>query len=111
LKNYFFSDPSLGAEKMYLPFVFLIAGDEQFHIKMETLDTEEETYLWHFDRSIQSMHALLKEIDPQLAIIRNKGRQAYLESSPADFSLVLHDYSDKKRGFIRWNDILEERLV
>lgn len=92
-------------------FVFLIAGDEQFHIVMETLDTEEATYLWHFDRSIQSMPALMKEIDSQLAIIRNNGRQAYVESSPVDFSRILHEYSDERRGFIRWKDILEERLI
>ena len=53
----------------------------------------------------------MKEIDQQLNIIRNKGRQALLETNPDNFSRILHDYSDKKKGFIIWKDLLEEQIV
>ncbi len=36
----------------------------------------------------------------QLNMIRNDGRQAFLESQPVHFSRVLHDYSDEQKGFI-----------
>jgi hypothetical protein len=32
--------------------------------------------------------------------IRNKGRQAFLEKAPVNFSRVHHDYSDDKRGLL-----------
>jgi hypothetical protein len=78
---------------------------------METLDTEEATYLWHFDRTTHSLPMILKEIDNHLAIIRNNGRQVFLDSAPEHFSRILHDYTDEKKGFIKWKDILEERLI
>ncbi|MEI6062664.1 MAG: hypothetical protein WCR72_18315 [Bacteroidota bacterium] len=78
---------------------------------METLDTEEATYLWHFDKATNSLPMILKEIDNHLAIIRNKGRQVFLDSAPAYFSRILHDYTDEKKGFIKWKDSLEERLI
>jgi hypothetical protein len=53
----------------------------------------------------------VKEIDQQLDIIRNKGRQSFLETNPEIFSRILHDYSDKKKGFIIWKDLLEEQIV
>jgi superfamily II DNA or RNA helicase len=90
-------------------FVFLLVGDEQFHIIMETLDTEEATYLWHFDKATNSLPMILKEIDNHLTIIRNNGRQVFLDSAPKYFSRILHDYADEKKGFIKWKDTLEER--
>jgi hypothetical protein len=53
----------------------------------------------------------LKEIDAQLGFIRNKGRQVFLESQPTNFSRILHDYTDDKKGFIIWKDLLEEQIV
>ncbi|MBD0333397.1 MAG: DEAD/DEAH box helicase family protein, partial [Chitinophagaceae bacterium] len=92
-------------------FVFLIAGTEQYHIILETLDTEEATYLWHFDKIISLLPAKLKEIDTHLQIIRNQGRQVFLGSKPENFSRILHDYSNEQKGFSIWKDILEERLA
>jgi hypothetical protein len=57
------------------------------------------------------MKNTLKEIDQQLSIIHNKGRQAFLEINPENFSKILHDYSDGKKGFIIWKDLLEEQIV
>jgi superfamily II DNA or RNA helicase len=92
-------------------FVFLLSADQQFHIILETLDTEEATYLWHTDKTRQSLTSKIKEIDQQLDIIRNKGRQVFLETNPDNFSRILHDYSDKRKGFIIWKNLLEEQIV
>ncbi len=92
-------------------FVFLLSGEQQFHIILETLDTEEATYLWHTDKNKQALISKIKEIDQQLSIIHNNGRQAFLETNPESFSRILHDYSDKKKGFIIWKDLLEEQIV
>ena len=92
-------------------FVFLLPGKEQFHIVMETLDTEEASYIWHIDKDIIAVQNKLKEIDLSINIIRNEGRQAFLESQPQDFTRILHDYSDERKGFVIWKDLLEETLV
>ena len=72
--------------------MFLLAGERQFHIILETLDTEEATYLWHTDKNKQSLISKVKGIGQQLSIIRNKGRQAFIDTNPGNFSRVLHDY-------------------
>ena len=46
-----------------------------------------------------------------LSVIRNKGRQIYLENPSQNFSRIVHDYTDEKKGFIIWKDMLEEQLV
>jgi superfamily II DNA or RNA helicase len=92
-------------------FVFLITGAEQFHIVLETLDTEEATYLWHFDKIVSLLPSKLKEIDAHLQIIRNQGRQAFLDTKPENFGRILHDYSNEQKGYVVWKDLLEERLA
>jgi len=92
-------------------FVFLLAGEIQFHIVLETLDTEEATYIWHFTKDKQLLKSKLKEIDEHLEIIKNKGRQAFLANQPESFSRILHDYSEDKKGFIIWKDLLEEQIT
>ncbi|MFW5701030.1 MAG: DEAD/DEAH box helicase, partial [Cyclobacteriaceae bacterium] len=90
-------------------FVFLLEGEEQYHVVLETLDTEEATYIWHIDKNNFLVH--LNHVNNDLNIIRNQGRQYFLENSPANFSRILHDYSDEKKGYIIWKGNLEERLV
>ena len=92
-------------------FVFLLTGNEQYHIVMETLDTEEATYIWHLPQNIDALKLGISEIDRQLNKIRNEGRQVFLETNPINFSRILHDYSDERKGFVLWKDALEERLV
>ncbi len=92
-------------------FVFLLSGDKHFHIILETLDTEEATYLWHVEKNKDSLIKKVKEIDQQFNLIRNKGRQAFLETKPNDFSKILHDYSDEKKGFVTWKDLFEEQIL
>lgn len=91
-------------------FVFLLAGENQFHIVLETLDTEEATYLWHIEKDKTQLKSQLKTIDEHLSIIRNKGRQTFLDTKPENFSRILHDYSDTQNGFVIWKDLLEERI-
>jgi hypothetical protein len=92
-------------------FVFLLKGDEQFHIVMETLDTEEATYIWHLPKNINALKQYIWEINTQLTKIRNEGRQIFLGTNPINFSRILHDYSDERKGFVLWKGELEQRLV
>lgn len=92
-------------------FVFLIAGREQYHIVMETLDTDEATYIWHTQKEILELKNALHSIDNDLNKIRNEGRFVFLQSAPINFSRILHDYSDEKKGFVIWKDDLEQHLT
>ncbi len=92
-------------------FVFLLTGEEQYHIILETLDTEEATYMWHFPKDKPTLKLMLNEIDDHLSIIRYKGRQVFLEQKVENFSRILHDYTDEKKGFIIWKALLEEQIV
>jgi hypothetical protein len=99
-------------------FVFLLRGGKQFHILLETLDTEEATYIWHTRLTIQEVrenkqliYDCLQKVDQDLNEIRNKGRHIFLESSPENFSKIQHDYSDDRKGFVIWKDMVEERLL
>jgi hypothetical protein len=92
-------------------FVFLLQGAQQFHIILETLDTEEATYLWHFNNDIKELQTKLKEIDQHLNIIRDKGRQVFLETNPLNFTRILHDYFDEQKGLFIWKALLEEQLI
>lgn len=91
-------------------FVFLLSGKNQYHLVLETLDTEEATYVWHSDKNRSSLKRKINELEQHLTIIRSKGRQAFVDTNPADFSRIHHDYSNKQKGFITWRDFLEEQL-
>lgn len=67
-----------------------------------------------FFRRLDNMNFLqqkLKEIDGVLNLIRNHGRQAYLNKESFGFSRIQHDYTDARAGFMKWKGMLEERLV
>ena len=76
-----------------------------------TLDTEEATYIWHVDKNKRLLWQKLRSIDQDLNVIRNKGRQTFLKKKPENFSRLIHDYSDERKGFVIWKDHLEERLL
>ena len=92
-------------------FVFLIAGQEQYHIVLETLDTEEATYVWHFARNTQELSMNLKQIEHDLNVMRNQGRNTFLDTKSTNFTRLIHDYTDDRKGFVSWKARLEERLV
>src|SRR5690606_25853530 len=62
-------------------FVFLLAGHLQYHIVMETLDTDEATYLWHVAKSVAALKDALLLVDQHLGKIRNEGRLEFLKSN------------------------------
>lgn len=92
-------------------FVFLINGMQQYHIVLETLDTEEATYIWHIDNGNANLSSKLKQIDEALGVMRTKGRQAFIESNPDNFTRIVHEYSDDRKGFVIWKDLLEETFL
>lgn len=91
-------------------FLFLLAGDTKYHLIWETLNSEEATYIWHFDKTMNALRAGLKEVDAILNEIKTTGKQDYLKKEHDNFSRVMHDYSDIKNGFISWKDSLEEKV-
>lgn len=91
-------------------FLLLITGRYKDHVIMETLDTEEATYIWSIPHSPDALQDELKKIEHYLHIIKHEGRQAYLKSAPANFRRVWHDYSNERKGFVLWRDALEEVL-
>ena len=36
-------------------FVFLLSGEQRYHIILETLDTDEATYIWHLEKKHRSV--------------------------------------------------------
>jgi hypothetical protein len=96
---------------MPFSFVFIISGENQFHVVLETLDTKEATYIWHFDKEQDNFTEQIRKIDSAITQLRSEGRQAYLDSSPENFSRILHDYSDAKRGFTAWKAQFEEKII
>jgi hypothetical protein len=91
--------------------LFLVTGEKKYHIIWETLDSEEATYIWHTDRSRESLRNTLGEIENMLRDIKKNGRQAFLERENSNFSRIIHDYSDSKKGFVLWKGMLEEKLI
>ncbi|MGI8634090.1 MAG: hypothetical protein ACR2KZ_01675, partial [Segetibacter sp.] len=92
-------------------FLFLLAGNNKYHIVWETLNSEEATYLWHFEKSIEALRTGLKEIEVILQDIKATSKQDYLKKEQSNFSRIIHDYSDNNKGFIQWKDALEGRLL
>jgi hypothetical protein len=92
-------------------FLFLLQGDTQYHIVWETLNSEEATYVWHFEKSIEALRRGLKEIEVILQEIKTTSKQDYLKKEHTNFSRIIHDYSDKKKGFVQWKAVLEERIL
>jgi superfamily II DNA or RNA helicase len=91
-------------------FIFLLAGEQNYFVILETLDTEEATYIWYTQKNKASLIEEVKQIDKQLSNIKEKGRQDFLDYSPENFTRIMHDYSDDKKGFIVWKSAIEELI-
>lgn len=92
-------------------FLFVLAGEKKYHIVWETLNSEEATYIWHFEKSMDKLRKGLIEIEQALTEIKANSKQEYLKKDHPNFSRVIHDYSDVKKGFTEWKAMLEERIV
>jgi superfamily II DNA or RNA helicase len=91
-------------------FVFMLEGEYQYHVVMETLDSEEATYIWHIPKNRESLKSSISNINEDLNFIRINGRQKFLSKEPGNFSRIIHDYTDRRKGFIVWKSLLEELL-
>ena len=91
-------------------FLFLLAGEKNYHIVWETLDTEEATYIWHIIKTRESLKKIIAQIETDLSEIQQNGRQNFLEKEPANFSRIVHDYNESKKGFVTWKGMMEEKI-
>lgn len=90
-----------------LSFVFLISGEEQFHLLWETLDTKEATYVWHSKKEKQNLPAFLNKVEEAIKSIKAHGKRNYISSSEDDYSRIHHDYRDDTYGFLKWKGEIE----
>ena len=91
-------------------FLFLLVGDKKYHIVWETLNSEEATYIWHFEKSMDALRKGIKEIETILNEIKATSKQGFLRKEHDNFSRVIHDYADAKSGFTSWKGMLEQKL-
>jgi len=92
-------------------FLFLLPGEKKYHIVWETLNSEEATYIWHFEKSMDALRKGLKEIETILNDIKATSKLDYLRKDHDNFSRIIHDYADVKSGFTAWKGMLEEKLI
>jgi superfamily II DNA or RNA helicase len=57
------------------------------------------------------LYHALEEIEAIMRDIKQNGRQPFLEKERGNFSRVVHDYTDAKKGFVVWKGMLEEKVV
>jgi len=91
-------------------FIFLIEGENNYHIVWETLDTAEATYIWHEDKNLSKLKLTLKKIDDIINVIKVQGKTAYINTTEDSFRRIYHDYSELIDGFIKWKGELESVL-
>jgi hypothetical protein len=75
------------------------------------LNTEEATYIWHVANDTPAFFQEIEKIDKDIQQIKHSGRQKYIETERVNFSRILHDYQDEKKGFIKWRDAFEQIIV
>lgn len=92
-------------------FLFLLQGDKKYYMVWETLNSEEATYVWQFEKTMDALRNGLKHIEEVLTEMRNTGKQDYLKKDHPNFSRIIHNYSGAKQGFTVWKGLLEQRLV
>lgn len=92
-------------------FIFLIAGENSYHILWETLHTSEATYIWHFDKDKETLSKTLDRVEQIVNMIRHQGRKTYLNLKKEPFTRIFHDYSENVAGFLKWKAELESILT
>lgn len=91
-------------------FLFLLSGEKNYHIVWETLYSEEATYVWHFEKSIDALRKGLNDIEAILNEIKASSKHEYISKKHDNFSRIIHDYADVKSGFTSWKGMLEQTL-
>jgi superfamily II DNA or RNA helicase len=92
-------------------FIFLLSGEKKYHIIWETLDTEEATYIWHTHKIRESLKEAISKIEIIINEIKQSGRQNFLRQNDSEFTRVVHDYTDAKKGFIIWKGLFEAIII
>lgn len=83
-------------------FVFLIEGNEMYHLVWETLDTEEATYIWSYPKQTSKMRTAVSQIESIINEIKSQGKLSYIKSKEEHFIRVYHDYTQGDNGFLKW---------
>lgn len=91
-------------------FLFLLKAADKLFLVLETLDTQEATYIWKLEHETL-LEAALGDTEKNLQVIKDKGRQVFLEDPPENFVRVFHDYADKDKGFELWKKLVEQELI
>ncbi|NOS90815.1 MAG: hypothetical protein HOP30_02730 [Cyclobacteriaceae bacterium] len=91
-------------------FIFLLAGERNYHIIWETLNTKEATWIWQTAKDINALKEKFIEVEDIIRAVRDRGKKSYLNSVEDHFSRVHHDYSNMDQGFVKWKDELESVL-
>lgn len=89
---------------------FILKGNQQFYLVLETIDTEEATYIWDLGSDSSTENIRIGAIEEQLDNIRKFGRQTFLQSAPLNFTRIIHDYSDPRKGFVLWKSQIESLM-
>lgn len=92
-------------------FLFVIEGEHNHHIIWETLDTEEATYIWHIEKSLDALKQKIKKLDKIINTIKVEGKLPYINSKEDGFERIYHDYSEKIDGFVKWKGELKNILT
>ncbi len=91
-------------------FIFLLHGAKYWHFVLETLDTTEASYIWHFPKT-QTLENTFSLLEESLANLRKLGRKSYVEKAPSNFRRIKHDYKNERRGFVVWRDQFLSSLI
>ena len=102
-----------GIRYMLTPFslVFLIRARANQYLVIETVDTEEATYIWDLGDQPSALNQQIETINNQLDRIKHHGRTAYLKSPPPNFRRIIHDYSDPRKGFVLWKALIQSIMI
>ena len=102
-----------GIRYMLTPFslVFLVRGRTNQYLVIETVDTEEATYIWDLGDQPSALNQQIETINNQLDRIKHHGRTAYLKSPPPNFRRIIHDYSDPRKGFVLWKALIQSIMI
>lgn len=88
-------------------FVSLLDSSENFYIVWETLDTEEATYIWTFNKELKNLGQILKDTNDAINLILSEGKTAYISRKEENFKRIMHDYTDLQNGFKKWKEEIE----
>ena len=85
-------------------FIFLLMGENNYHFIWETLDSEEATYIWHFDKNSTNLRQNFDKVNKLISTMKSQGKMAYIDQAQDNYNRIFHDYSEQIDGFIKWKD-------